>query len=237
MVDKDYTFFNCYCHDKYSIDFKAYVLNQLRDLGYFNWLRDEPRWIKDEKEFLNSTQRIPCIEREIKRDKARIKEANDFIKQLDEHSDEEYAKYVKDETEKWQAQYNTKIHDTSDYKTERVEYLNKRADEFASFITKWIPPIKFLNITATLSNQLLTVREEAKKIMADRASSYENLPEKPELMSKEEYIRENREDCEDTIKRCSGFISDNKKNIKRMKEQDEETKKLFESLKVFDTED
>lgn len=235
-MNKDYTFYSCYCHDKDPIDFKAYVLNQLRDLGYFSWLRDEPRWIKDEKEFLNSTQRIPYIEREIKRDKARVKKANDFLKQLDEHPDEEYAKYVKDETEKWQAQYNTKIHNTSDYRTERVEYLNKRADEFASFITKWIPPIKFLNITETLSNQLLTVREEAKKIMADSASFYEELSDKPELISKEEFIRSNKEGCKETIKRCSGYISDNKKNIKRMKEQDEETKKLFESLKVFDKE-
>ncbi len=65
---EDYTFYNCYCYDKDPIDFKAYVLNQLRDLGYFNWLKDELRWIKDEKDFLNSTQRIPYIEREIKRD-------------------------------------------------------------------------------------------------------------------------------------------------------------------------
>ena len=31
--------------------------------------------------------------------------------------------------------------------------------------------------------------------------------------------------------RCSGYISDNKKNIKRMKKQDEATHKLFESFK------
>jgi hypothetical protein len=36
---EDYTF----CYDNVPIDFKAYVLNQLRNLGYFNWLRDEPR--------------------------------------------------------------------------------------------------------------------------------------------------------------------------------------------------
>jgi hypothetical protein len=231
---EDYTFYNCYCYDKDPIDFKAYVLNQLRDLGYFNWLRDEPRWIKDEKDFLNSTQRIPYLEKEIEGDKTRVKKAKDFLKQLEEHPDEEYAKYVKDETEKWQAQYNTKIHNSTDYATERTEYLNIRADEFASYITKWTPPDEFLNITGTLSNQLLTVREEAKKIQSDRAFFYEKLPDKPELMSKEEFISTNEEDCEETIKRCSGYISDNKKNIKRMKKQDETTHKLFESFKVFD---
>ena len=46
---EDYTFYNYYCYDKDPIDFKAYVLNQLRDLGYFNWLRDEPRNLTDEK--------------------------------------------------------------------------------------------------------------------------------------------------------------------------------------------
>lgn len=233
-MNKDYRFYNCYCHDENPIDFKAYVLDQLRDLGKFNWLRDEPRGIKDEKEFLNSTYRIPNLEKEIERDKARVKKAKDLLKQIEEHPDEEYAKYVKDETEKWQAQYNTKIHNTTDYATEHTEYLNKRADEFASFITKWIPPIEFLNITGTLSNQLLTVREEAKKIMADRAFFYEKLPDGPEIISKEIYLLNIKEDCEDIIKRCSEFISDNKKNIKRMKKQDEATHKLFESLKVFD---
>lgn len=234
---KDYTFVNCCCHDKYPIDFKAYVLNQLRDLGYFNWLRDEPRSLRNEKDFLNSTQRIPYLEKEIERDKARVKKARDLLKQIEEHPDEEYDKYVKDETEKWQAQYNTKIHNTMDYATEHTEYLNKRADELASFITKWIPPIEFLNITGTLSNQLLTVREEAKKIMTDRASFYEKLPDGPEIISKEIYLLNIKEDCEDTIKRCGDWISDNKKNIKRMKKQDEATHKLFESFKLLEIKD
>lgn len=231
---EDNTLYNCYCYDKDPIDFKAYVLNQLRDLGYFNWLRDEPRWIKDEKEFLNSTQRIPYIEKEIKRDQDRVKKAKDLLKQIEEHSDEEYEKYVKDETIKWQAQYNTKVNNTSDYVTEHTEYLNKRADEFASFITRWTPPDEFINITETLSNQLLTVREEAKKQQADRKSFYDNLPSQPELMSKEDYLLDIKEECEETIKRCSGYISDNKKNIKRMKKQDEATRKLFESFKQLD---
>lgn len=50
-------------------------------------------------------------------------------------------------------------------------------------------------------------------------------------MSKETYLATIKEDCENTIKRCSGYISDNKKNIKRMKKQDEATHKLFESFK------
>lgn len=232
---EDYTFYNYYCYDdKDPIDFKAYVLNQLRDLGYFNWLRDEPRWIKDEKDFLNSTQNIPYLEREIKIDQDRVKKAKKLLKQINEHPDEEYAKYVKDETIKWQAQYNTKIHNTADYVTERTEYLNKRADEFSSYITKWTPPSEFLNITETLNNQLWTVREEAKKKQADRKMFYDNLPNQPELMSKEAYLSTIKEDCEDTIKRCQSWISDNKKNIKRMKKQDEVTHKLFESLKIFD---
>lgn len=151
-----------------------------------------------------------------------------------ELTNEEYEKYVKDETIKWQAQYNTKVNNTADYVTEYTEYLNKRADEFASFITKWTPPDEFINIAETLSNQLLTVREEAKKQQAGRKLFYDNLPSQPELMSKEEFISSNKEDCKETVKRCGGYISDNKKNIKRMKKQDEETKKLFESLKVFD---
>ena len=233
-MKEDYTFYNCYCYDKDPIDFKAYVLNQLRDLGYFNWLRDEPRWIKDEKEFLNSTQRIPYIEKEIKRDQNRVKKAKDLLKQIEEHPDEEYKKYVKDETIKWQAQYNTKVNNTSDYVTERIEYLNKRADEFASFITKWTPPDEFINITETLSNQLLTVREEARKQQADRKLFYDNLPNQPELMSKEDYLLYIKEDCEETIKRCCDYISNSKKNIKRMKKQDEATRKLFESFKQLD---
>ena len=233
-MKEDYTFYNCYCYDKDPIDFKAYVLNQLRDLGYFNWLRDEPRWIKNEKEFLNSTQRIHYIEKEIKRDQDRVKKAKDLLKQIEEHPDEEYEKYVKDETIKWRAQYNTKVNNTSDYVTEHTAYLNKRADEFASFITKWTPPDEFINITETLSNQLLTVREEAKKQQADRKSFYDNLPSQPELKSKEDYLLDIKEDCEETIKRCSSYISDNKKNIKRMKKQDEATRKLFESFKQLD---
>lgn len=228
---EDYTFYNCYCYDKDPIDFKAYVLNQLRDLGYFNWLRDELRWIKDEKDFLNSTQNIPYLERGIKIDQDRVKKAKKLLKQINEHPDEEYEKYVKDETVKWQAQYNTKINNATDYVTERIEYLNKRADEFASYITKWTPPDEFLNITGTLNCQLWTVREEARKQQADRKLFYDNLPNQPELKSKEDYLLDIKEDCEETIKRCSSYISDNKKNIKRMKKQDEATHKLFESFK------
>lgn len=77
-------------------------------------------------------------------------------------------------------------------------------------------------------------REEARKQQADRKSFYDNLPSQPELMSKEKYLLDIKEDCEETIKRCSRYISDNKKNIKRMKKQDEATHKLFESLRVFD---
>lgn len=229
---KDYTFYNWYCHGKDDpIDFKAYVLSELRSLNYFPWLRDEPRNLTDEKDFLNSTQRIPCIEREIKIEHDRVKKAKDLLKQIEEHPDEEYAKYVKDETVKWQAQYNTKIDNTTDYVTEHTEYLNKRADEFASYITKWTPPDEFLNITGTLSCQLWTVREEAKKQQADRKLFYDNLPNQPELKSKEDYLLNIREYCEETIKRCSGYISDSKKSIKRMKKQDEATHKLFESFK------
>ena len=231
---EDYTFYNWYCHGDDPIDFKAYVLSELRKLNYFSWLRDEPRDLTDEKDFLNATQRIPYLEKEIERDRKRIKEAKEFLKRIEEHPDEEYEKYVKDETEKWQAQYNTKIHNTTDYVTEHAEYLNKRADEFASYITKWTPPDEFLNITGTLSNQLLTVREEARKQQEDRKLFYDNLPNQPELKSKEDYLLDIKEDCEETIKRCSGYISDNKKNIKRMKKQDEATRKLFESFKQLD---
>lgn len=231
---EDYTFYNCYCNNDDAIDFKLYVLNELRKLNYFPWLRDEPRDLTDEKDFLNAIQRIPYLEKEIKRDQKRIEEAKELLKRIEQNPDEEYERYVKNETEKWQAQYNTKVNNTTDYATEHTEHLNKRADELTSYITKWTPPDEFIDITGTLSNQLWTVREEAKKIQSDRAFFYKKLPEKPELMSKEEFIRENKEDCEDTIKRCSGFISDNKKNIKRMKKQDEVTHKLFESLKIFD---
>ena len=37
-------------------------------------------------------------------------------------------------------------------------------------------------------------------------------------------------------KRSQNWISDNKRNIERMKKQDEATHKLFESLKGFDKE-
>ncbi len=80
------------------------------------------------------------------------------------------------------------------------------------------------------------MREEAKKTVADRATFYEKLPDKPELMSKEEFINSNKEDCMSTISRCSGFICENMKSTKRMKKQDEATHKLFESLKIFDKE-
>ena len=75
---------------------------------------------------------------------------------------------------------------------------------------------------------------EARKQQADRKLFYDNLPNQPELKSKEDYLLDIKEYCEETIKRCSGYISDSKKNIKRMKKQDEATHKLFESLKIFD---
>ena len=98
---EDYTFCNCYCGDNKPIDFKAYVLSELRKLNYFPWLRDEPRDLTDEKDFLNATQRIPYLEKEIERDRKRIKEAKESLKRISEHPDEEYEKYVKNETEKW----------------------------------------------------------------------------------------------------------------------------------------
>lgn len=231
---EDYTFYNCYCYDKDPIDFKAYVLNQLRDLGYFNWLRDEPRWIKDEKDFLNSTQRIPYIEREIKRDQKRIREAKEFLKRIKEHPDEEYGKYVKDETEKWQAQYNTKINNETGYATERIKYLKRRADELQSFLDSWETPDEYYNVAETLNNQLLTVRKEVKEQQEDRKVFYDNLGDKPVIASKEVYLEDIKEQCEDIIKRSQNWISDNKRNIERMKKQDEATHKLFESLKRFD---
>lgn len=230
---EDYTFYNWYCHDKDPIDFKIYVLSELRRLNYFPWLRDEPRNLTDEKDFLNATQNIPYLEKEIKIDQDRVKRAKKLLKQIEEHPDEEYAKYVKDETEGWQAQYDTKIHSAPDYVTESIEYLNRRADEFASYITKWAPPDEFLNITETLNNQLLTVREEARKWQADRKMFYDDLPDQPELMSKEDYLLNTKVTCEDIIKRRSSDILNHKKNIKRMKKQDEATHKLFESLKGF----
>lgn len=230
---EDYTFYNCYCYDKDPIDFKAYVLNQLRDLGYFNWLRDEPRWIKDEKDFLNATQRIPYLEKEIERDQKRIKEAKEFLKRIEEHPDEEYEKYVKDETEKWQAQYNTKINNETDYDTEHIKYLKRRADELQSFLNSWKAPDEYYNVAETLNNQLLTVRKEVKEQQEDRKVFYGNLGDKPVIASKEVYLEDIKEQCEDIIKRSQNWISDNKRNIERMKKQDDATHKLFESLKRF----
>ena len=228
---EDYTFYNCYCGNNDSIDFKAYVLNELRNLNYFPWLRDEPRNLTDEKDFLNATQRIPYLEREIKRDQDSVRKAKKLLKQIEEHPDEEYAKYVKDETEKWQAQYNTKINNKTDYATEHIEYLNRRADELQSFLDSWETPGEYYNVVETLNNQLLTVRKEAEEVRERSQFFYDNLPNQPKLKSKEDYLLDIKEDCEETIKRCSSYISDNKKNIKRMKKQDEATHKLFESFK------
>lgn len=233
---EDYTFYNCYCGDNNPIDFKVYVLNELRKLNYFPWLRDEPRNLTDEKDFLNATQRIPYLEREIERDRKRIKEAKESLKRISEHPDEEYEKYVKDETEKWQAQCNTKIHNTTDYATERSEYLNRRADELELFLSKWVLPAEYLRVTENLNNQLYTVRKEAQQIQADRQRFYDNLEDKPVIASKEIYLADIKEGCEDVIKRCQKWISDNKKNIERMKKDDIAVHKLFESLKVFDKE-
>ena len=230
---EDYTFYNCYCNNNDLIDFKAYVLSELRKLNYFPWLRDEPRDLTDERDFLNATQRIPYLEKEIERDRKRIKEAKEFLKRINEHPDEEYAKYVKDETEKWQAQYNTKIHNTTDYATERSEYLNRRADELEFFLSKWVLPAEYLRVTENLNNQLLTVRKEAERIRADRQYFYDNLEDKPVIASKEIYLEDIKEQCEDIIKRSQNWISDNKRNIERMKKQDDATHKLFESLKRF----
>lgn len=230
---EDYTFYNCCCHDNDPIDFKSYVLNVLRDRNCFPWLRDEPRNLTDEKDFLNSTQNIPYLEREIKRDQKRIKEAKESLKRIKEHPDEEYEKYVKDETEKWQAQYNTKIHNKTDYATERIEYLNRRADELQSFLDSWETPDEYYNVTENLNNQLWTVRKEAKEQQEDRKLFYDNLEDKPVIASKEVYLEDIKEQCEDIIKRSRNWISDNKRNIERMKKQDEATHKLFESLKGF----
>ena len=95
---EDYTFYNCYCSNNDPIDFKAYVLNELRNLNYFPWLRDEPRNLTDEKDFLNATQNIPYLEKEIEQDQKRIREAKESLKRIEEHPDEEYEKYVKDGT-------------------------------------------------------------------------------------------------------------------------------------------
>lgn len=230
---EDYTFCNCYCSNNDPIDFKAYVLNELRNLNYFPWLRDEPRNLTDEKDFLHATQGIPYLEREIKRDQKRIKEAKEFLKRIKEHPDEEYEKYVKDETEKWRAQYNTKINNETDYATERIKYLKRRADELQSFLDSWEAPDEYYNVTENLNNQLWTVRKEAKEQQEDRKLFYDNLEDKPVIASKEVYLEDIKKQCEDIIKRSRNWISDNKRNIKRMKKQDEATHKLFESLKEF----
>lgn len=231
---EDYTFYNCYCNDNKPIDFKAYVLNELRKLNYFPWLRDESTNLTDEKYFLNATQRIPYLEKEVKRDQKRIEEAKELLKRIEECPDEEYEKYVKNETEKWRAQYNTKINNKTDYATERIEYLNRRADELQSFLAKWTPPDEYLNMTEILRNQLLTVRKEAQQIKADKQCFYNNLEDKPIIASKEVYLTDIKEECEDVIKRSQGWISNNKRNIERMKKDDVAIHKLFESLKEFD---
>ena len=230
---EDYTFYNYYCNNNDPIDFKAYVLNELRNLNYFPWLRDEPRNLTDEKDFLNATQRIPYLEREIERDRKRIREAKESLKRIEEYPDEEYEKYVKDETEKWQAQYNTKINNKTDYATERVEYLKRRADELQSFLDSWETPDEYYNVIETLDNQLRTVRKEAEEQQKNRKLFYDNLEDKPVIASKEVYLEDIKEQCEDIIKRSQNWISDNKRNIERMKKQDEATHKLFESLKRF----
>ena len=158
-MKEDYTFYNCYCDDEKPINFKLYVLNELRKLNYFPWLRDEPRDLTDEKDFLNAIQRIPYLEKEIKRDQKRIEKAEEFLKRIKEHPDEEYEKYVKDETEKWQAQYNTKVNNTTDYAIERSEYLNRRADKLDFFLSKWALPAEYLSVTESLNNQLFTIRK------------------------------------------------------------------------------
>ena len=230
---EDYTFYNCYCNNNDPIDFKAYVLNELRNLNYFPWLRDEPRNLTDEKDFLNATQRIPYLEREIERDRKRIREAKESLKRIEEHPDEEYAKYVKDETEKWQAQYNTKINNKTDYATEHIEYLNRRADELQSFLDSWETPGEYYNVAETLNNQLLTVRKEAEEVRERRQSFYNNLEDKPVIAPKEVYLTDLKEEYEDVIKRSQDWISNNKRNIERMKKEDIATHKLFESLKGF----
>lgn len=235
-MKEDYNFYNCYCQSEDSINFKEYVLNQLRRWNYFSWLRDEPMNITEEKYFLNSTNRIRYLEKEIERDDLRISKAKWYLKKITENPDREYENYVKNETEKWQAQYNTKIHNTPDYATKHIEYLNHRATKLEEFIGKWTPPAEYENIREALKIQLDTVRREAEKEQSDRELFYEKLTEKPELMSEEEFIKSTTEDCEDIIKGCQGYISDNKKNIKRMKKEDEATHKLFESLDQFDVE-
>lgn len=82
----------------------------------------------------------------------------------------------------------------------------------------------------------MTVRKEAEEQQKNRKLFYDNLEDKPVIASKEVYLEDIKEQFEDTIKRSQNWISDNKKNIERMKKQDEATHKLFESLKKFDKE-
>ncbi len=138
---------------------------------------------------------------------------------------------MKDETEKWQAQYNTKINNETDYATERIKYLKRRADELQSFLNSWETPDEYYNVTETLNNQLWTVRKEVKEQQEDRKLFYDNLEDKPVIASEEVYLEDIKEQCEDIIKRSRNWISDNKRNIERMKKQDEATHKLFESFK------
>ena len=140
---------------------------------------------------------------------------------------------MKDETEKWQAQHNTKINNKTDYATERIEYLNRRADELQSFLDSWETPGEYYNVAETLNNQLLTVRKEVEEVRERRQFFYDNLEDKPVIASKEVYLEDIKEQCEDIIKRSQNWISDNKRNIERMKKQDEATHKLFKSLKRF----
>ena len=84
-----------------------------------------------------------------------------------------------------------------------------------------------------LNNQLLTVRKEAEEVRERRQIFYDNLEDKPVIASKEVYLEDIREQCEDVIKRSRGWISDNKRNIERMKEDDVAIHKLFESLERF----
>lgn len=180
---------------------------------------------------MNATQRIPNLKREIKRDQKRIREAKEFLKRIKEHPDEEYEKYVKDETTKWQAQYNTKVNNKTDYATERIKYLKHRADELQFFLDSWETPDEYYNVVVTLNNQLLTVRKEIEEQQEDRKVFYDDLEDKPVIASKEVYLEDIKEQCEDIIRRSQGWISSNKRNIEGMKKHDEITHKLFESLK------
>ena len=94
-------------------------------------------------------------------------------------------------------------------------------------------PAEYLRVTENLNNQLYTVRKEAQQIKTDRQRFYDNLEDKPVIASKEVYLEDIREQCEDVIKRSQGWISDNKRNIERMEKDDVAIHKLFESFKQF----